>query len=371
MLNKAKTCVVHLTTVAGSMQASARLARFLADTLGVALVDDEKSMFSFLANTTEVKADRMSGGGYVREFTLIFVNGPIAFCGYRDAMGMYLLSRTSRVYWVQQDYTITMPPNQAYSRPTKAETPFRAEFHRIPHVHLWSTCQDVLQRRQQKLVPGYELDEYVNWNALTYAPMPVDWHQCGEREFDMDSRLLYYGALRAGRTARLGQFFGGVSDRVSISASNLNKNTAVQWREVAPQAHIIEPLKGVATYTPTNGNKWGAQRLTETIAMHRHSLYVADEESNTAFHSLANRFYEVLSTPYTVLWLDAAGEATYRAAGLKGYDRYMVGPMGLANVLGCKPKALHKPAEDQRKLWLATDPFKALQAQVKQLARSL
>lgn len=367
MINKAKTCVVHLTTVAGSMQASARLARFLADTLGVALVDDEKSMFSFLANTTEVKADRMSGGGYVREFTLIFVNGPIAFCGYRDAMGMYLLSRTSRVYWVQQDYTITMPPNQAYSRPTKAETPFRAEFHKIPHVHLWSTCQDVLQRRQQKLVPGYELDEYINWNALTYAPMLAAPAIAGS----VYQGLLYYGALRAGRTARLGQFFGGVSDRISISASNLNKNTTAQWREIAPQARITEPLKGVATYTPTNGNKWGAQRLTQTIAMYAHSLYVADEESNTAFHSLANRFYEVLSTPYTVLWLDAAGAATYRAAGLKGCDKYMVDPAGLACVLGCKPKALHKLAEDQRRLWLATDPFKALQAQVKQLARSM
>lgn len=366
MLNKAKTCVVHLTTVAGSMQASARLARFLADTLGVALVDDEKSMFSFLANTTEVKADRMSGGGYVREFTLIFVNGPIAFCGYRDAMGMYLLSRTSRVYFVQQDYTITMPPNQAYSRPTKAETPFRAEFHKIPHVHLWSTCQDVLQRRQQKLVPGYELDEYVNWNALTYAPMPAD--MAGP----VGNDLLYYGALRTGRTARLRQFFHDVSDRVSISASNLNKNTAVQWREVAPQARITEPLKGVATYTPTNGNKWGAQRLTQTIAMYAHSLYVADTESNTAFHSLANRFYEVLSAPYTVLWLDAAGEATYRAAGLKHYDRYMVDPSVLAHRMATwGAKSYLAAAEKQRKLWLTTDPFKALQAQVKQLARSM
>lgn len=361
MFNKAKTCVVHLTTVAGSMQASARLARFLADTMGVALVDDADSMFNFIRSTPCPAYGE-------RDLTLIFVNGPIAFCGYRDAMGMYLLSRTSRVYWVSQDYTITMPPNQAYSRPTKAETPFRAEFHKIPHVHLWSTCQDVLQRRQQKLVPGYELDEYVNWNALTYAPMPAAPAIGGAIHQD----LLYYGALRTGRTARLRQFFHDVSDRVSISASNLNKNTAEQWRAIAPGARITEPLKGVATYTPTNGNKWGAQRLTQTIAMYAHSLYVADEESNTAFHSLANRFYEVLSTPYTVLWLDAAGARTYAQAGLCGWEQFAVNDgTGLSQVMEFGPKRLCFLAAQQRKLWLATDPFKALQAQVKQLARRM
>lgn len=365
MLNKAKTCVVHLTTVAGSMQASARLARFLADTLGVALVDSNAALNVFLKDHGGIV-----GGAVPREFTVIFVNGPIAFCdaAFRDNMGLWLLPRTQRVYWTMQDYTITMPPNQAYSRPTKAETPFRAEFHKIPHVHLWSTCQDVLQRRQQKLVPGYELDEYVNWNALTYAPMPATPAIGGP----IYPHLLYYGALRAGRTARLGQFFGGVSDRVSISASNLNKNTAAQWRELAPQARITEPLKGVATYTPTNGNKWGAQRLTQTIAMHRHSLYVADEESNTAFHSLANRFYEVLSTPYTVLWLDAAGARTYAQAGLCGWEQFAVNDgTGLSQVMEFGPKRLCFLAAQQRKLWLATDPFKALQAQVKQLARRM
>ncbi|MBU6232143.1 hypothetical protein KGP36_05870 [Patescibacteria group bacterium] len=361
MLIKAKTCVVHLTTVAGSMQASARLARFLADTIGVALVDDADSMFNFIRSTPCPAYGE-------RDLTLIFVNGPIAFCGYRDEMGSEMLPRTQRVYWVSQDYTITMPPNQAYSRPTKAETPFRAEFHKIPHVHLWSTCQDVLQRRQQKRVPGYELDEYVNWNALTYAPMPATPAIGGP----IYPHLLYYGALRAGRTARLGQFFGGVSDRVSISASNLNKNTAAQWRELAPQARITEPLKGVATYTPTNGNKWGAQRLTQTIAMHRHSLYVADEESNTAFHSLANRFYEVLSTPYTVLWLDAAGARTYEQAGLRDWEQFTVGDgHGLSVQLSLPAKNLRSLAAQQRKLWLATDPFKILRDRVKQLARSL
>lgn len=361
MLNKATTCVVHLTTVAGSMQASARLARFLADTLGVALVDDVHSMRKFL-NGTGITPRTAP----LRQLTVLFVNGPIAFCGYRDPMGAEMLPYVDRVFWVQQDYTITMPPNQAYSRPTKAETPFRAEFHKIPHVHLWSTCQDVLQRRQQKLVPGYELDEYVNWNALTYAPVLAD-----PPSFP---KLFYYGALRAGRTRTLCRFFDGPhGDNVVISLSNMNVRTIGGWRDVVgPYPHLLGPCKGAERPRKAlNGNKWGEQLLVDTLCGYQHALYIADDTSNTAFHSLANRFYEVLSTPYTVLWLDAAGEATYRAAGLKHYDRYMVDPLGLAGVLLCKPKALHKLAEDQRKLWLATDPFKALQAQVKQLARSM
>lgn len=360
-MNKEKTCVVHLTQVAGSMQASARVAQFLADTMGVALVDDAESMHYFLRGA--------GARGLDRDLTLYFVNGPIAFCGFRDDMGTHLLPRTRRVVWCQQDYTITLPPNQAYSRPTTAETPFRAEFHSIPHVNLWSTCQDVLAKRQKKMVAGYDHDEYVNWNALTYAPMPDDDIEVSERD-----RLLYYGALRADRLSRLRYFFkhAGVAPKLDISASHLNVKTVGQWEEIAPGAGVFAPLKGSSVYKPTNGNRWGAQLLNQHIAAYGHALYLADDASTKAFHSLANRFYEALSAPRTVLWLDKAGAHTYETAGLRRWEDFAVdGPEELAKKLNIGRAAGEKLAARQREYWMVTDPFKSLQAQVRKLTKEL
>ena len=353
------------------MQASARVARFLADTLGCMLVDDEDSLWRFLA-----LEDGVPGYG-PRRHTVIFVNGPIAFCGFRDIMGTALLPITERVFWVQQDYTITLPPNKAYSRPTDAETPFRKEFHAVPHVHLWSTCQDVLGRRQNRQVPGCEMDEYVNWNALTYAPMPDTWHQVAERDSEIAHQVFYYGALREGRKPALKRFFGEMDPaRVSISVSNLNKRTEAQWSEVIGTDRVLTPPVRFDDHPPvTNGNRWGQQAILEEIAMHAHSLYIADEESNVHFHSLANRFYEVLSTPLTVLWLDAAGTRTYRAAGLRNWERYVVDTstelQNNVEYFWRYPKKLYKLAEDQRADFLITDPFKALLAQVRELKKAL
>jgi hypothetical protein len=360
-----RTCVVHLTPVEGSMQASARVARWLATAMGVPLIDDAVSLDFFLHCISGHPDDKPGH----RDVTVFFVNGPIAFCGFRDEMGKLLLPRVRRVVWVQQDYTITLPPNQAYSRPTKAETPFRAEFHKIPHVHLWSTCIDVLAKRQDKQVPGCEYVDYVNWNALTYAPMPKDWHQNGERLFEMNSGLFYYGALRAGRVRRLIDLLS-TNAPVTIGASNLNARTAKEWELIAPNAQLRGPTKGEARYVPTNRNTFGYSAVILEIAMYRHSLYVADDESNTAFHSLANRFYEVLSTPLTVLWLDAAGAATYDRAGLQGWERFAVKNANhVAARLRMTNKELTRMAEEQRALWLSKDPYKQLKDQLKDIVK--
>lgn len=353
-----KPCVVHLTPVDGSMQASARVARFLADTLNLPLVDSADTMFDYLRRSAEL-------GHGQRDITAIFVNGPIAFCGFRDEMGLNLLPHVKRVVWVQQDYTITLPPNQAYSRPTKAETPFRAQFHSIPEVHLWSTCQDVLAKRQAKLVPGYAKDEYVNWNALTYAPADMPPPE--------SPKLLYYGALRADREAALRRFFDGPAGlNTVISMSNPNKTMTAKWIDIVGNGPgFVGPLKGEGRRA-VNGNRWGEQALLGSIGAYQHALYIADDASNGAFHSLANRFYEALSTPHTVLWLDAAGAATYEKAGLRRWRDYAVEDgEELAANMRRKPAALRANARNQRDYWLITDPFKALQAKVKQLGRTL
>lgn len=353
-----KTCVVHLTPVAGSMQASARVARFVADTLKVPLLDDHDSVLEFWRGLPEHTGQR--------DLTMLMVNGPIAFSGIRDQLGEWLLPRTQRCVFLQQDYTITMPPNQAYSRPTKAETPFRAEFHSIPEVNLWSTCQDVLAKRQAKLVPGYAKDEYVNWNALTYAPADMPPPE--------SPKLLYYGALRADREAALRRFFDGPAGlNTVISMSNPNKTMTAKWIDIVGNGPgFVGPLKGEGRRA-VNGNRWGEQALLGSIGAYQHALYIADDASNGAFHSLANRFYEALSTPATVLWLDAAGAATYEKAGLRGWENYAVadGAQLAENMTAARKQTLRKLADSQRKLWLTTDPFKDLQAKVRQLGRTL
>lgn len=214
------TCVVHLTRCEGSVQASARLARFLADTLHLPLVDGLGSLAAFTTGAT----------AYLRphdSFNVIMVNGPVAFCDFRDELGEQLLKHTARLLWVQQDYTITLPPHHSYSRPTKAETPFRRWFHCIPEVSCWTTCIDTLDRRHTDNVPGWPLDQYINFNALTYAPFGMD--PDGDPP-TYPGALFYYGALREGRLGNLSRLLAlsgaaewriGSNEGAALSPSNL------------------------------------------------------------------------------------------------------------------------------------------------------
>lgn len=350
--NKAPPCVVHMTPCEGSMQASARIARFLAATLGLFLIDSEESLRRF--------TKEMYPGHHYR---VLMVNGPIAFCGFRDELGLWLLQFTERLLWIQNDYTITLPPHHSYSRPTKAETPFRIYFHRIPSVSTWSTCQDTLESRQYREVQGRVFDRYINFNALTYAPF-----QSGVGDKPAHDRLCYYGALRQGRLDSLRRLLAGVD--CDISVSKKDEATVAAWREVTEGSGVCYPkqTEHCEPWRPTNGNTYGVQPLVRWVADYRHSLYVADAASDVDFHSLANRFYEVLSTPYTLLWLDAHGETTYNQAGLKNWATYAVDD---SHELKARIAAANKRnrylemAEEQRSYFIGRDPYKKLVADVK------
>lgn len=360
------TCVVHLTRCEGSVQASARLARFLADTLHLPLVDGLGSLAQFVSGETAYLRNHDS-------FNVIMVNGPVAFCDMRDQLGELLLKHTARLLWVQQDWTITLPPHQSYSRPTKAETPFRQWFHSIPEVACWTTCMDTLDRRHSSNTPGWPLDQYINFNALTYAPFGMD------PDGDPPTQpgvLLYYGALREGRSANLKRLLDDPELAVDISVSRSTQPILEKWRAVVPHAGYYEPKTGDGAWVctphkPANGNRWGVQPLLGNIAEYGHSLYVADNESNIEFHSLANRFYEVLSTPSTLLWLDSDGGTTYNAVGLADWATYAVQDadelahkMGMANQ-GRGARSRRALAERQRLNWLARDPFTEMRRVVK------
>lgn len=347
------TCVVHLTPVAGSMQASARVARFIAETFGVPLVDSLETLKQFVVACGE-------NVGEGRRHTVIMVNGPIAFCGFRDELGTMLLPYTQNLFWVQQDYTISLPPHHSYSRPTKAETPFRREFFYIPHVALWSTCEDWLSKRVAGASADWRNDRYVNWNALTYAPMAA------EVGAHIDS-VFYYGAFREDRRLAFRRFFRDATpEQLAISVSNMRPAAMEKWYDCAT-AHFIPapPHAPGFIYPPLNGNRYGDSPIIPLIGRYKHSLYIADQHSDSGLHSLANRFYEVLSTPDTVLWLDAAGEATYKRAGLHGYQAVMVSNWKeLQRNMRMSERERAKIANQQRSAWIANDPYKLLCARL-------
>lgn len=361
-----RVCVVHLTPVYGSLQASARLARFLSEELQAPLIDDAETMYTFLT-----AAGHNLGNIGTRDITCVMANGPIAFCGFRDEMGGHLLPNVERLVWVQQDYTITMPPHQSYSRPTVAETPFRKEFFSIPKVSLWSSCQDVLAKRQNKWPhTQHQDDEYVDWNALTYAPMGLGTEQLHS---GVINEVFYYGALRAGRMQAISRFLGGMKQcACTVSVSNPRANVMQEWRTITCDIpNFVHPAKDPdVKYATRNGNRYGVSALVPMIARFKHSLYIGDDDSNRNFHSLANRFYEVLSTPDTVLWLDAAGYATYMAAGLRGWEEFAVeNGAALQDKLAIRESTRKRLAAKQRSRWFITDPYDALVAQVNVLSQ--
>jgi hypothetical protein len=349
------TCVVHLTTVAGSVQASARVAAFLAGELKLPLVDSLESLRAFVAGHPP-KDERHAS------YDVIMVNGPIAFCGIRDQLGTELLKHTRRLVWVQQDYTITPPPHHSTSKPTKAETPFRYWYHSIPEVALWTTCQDWLSKRDPHLECKFG-DTYINWNALTYAPFKP-----GVGDKPIQKRLCYYGALREDRVGSLGRLLNGVD--VDISVSRPTNVLVDRWRAVVPTGNVGPAYTGpgawrCAPWKPTNGNKYGVQPLITHIADYAASIYVADRASDKAYHSLANRFYEVLSTPYTLLLLDEYGTETYKRAGLDDWAGYVVSDAEDVNhFLSLKPAKLLAMAAEQRAAWFDKDPYKHLRTRL-------
>jgi hypothetical protein len=123
----------------GSVIPSVRIARMVADELGLPLVD------SRTMNDDAVDV-------------LFIVNGAYAFCSCLETLGT-AIERAQRVVWIQNDYTI-IPPKKVGS----AESPFRKAFRNRfdqgkPDTDFWSTCEDFA-----KLTSGSCL---INWNCLT------------------------------------------------------------------------------------------------------------------------------------------------------------------------------------------------------------
>lgn len=194
--------------------------------------------------------------------TLFVVNGAYAFCKHLPLLAR-LVVEAERVIWVQNDYTI-IPPRFT----SEGDSPFRAAFRKrhkrkLPPIEIWSTCE------APKFNEGWGRRRYVNWNALTYDPLP--WKKRAPHGDD----LFYYGSFRKDRVDAFKQYLWKPRYPVTI-------NTPVprKWEHFA-FADVQPATPGVS--------------LRLECARHGLGLYIEDRRSHREFCSPANRFYEMLS----------------------------------------------------------------------------
>lgn len=251
--------VVHMTkVVAGSTVASGRIATFISTTLDLPLID------------TEAKAQ-----GLKEIDTLIIVNGPMAFCDFLPELGR-LVSIAHKVVWVQNDYTIAPPKASG-----DAESPFRKAFadKKLRPIY-WTTVSDNVQGGD---------DTYVNWNALTWDVRPMQVPEV--------QGLFYYGAFREHRVKSFEKFFSTEYYDVHISTTG---QRATKFKSIAPNVNIVAPSKDIIS----------------DIGKYQASIYIEDDKSHHQFHSLANRFYECVSSGGPLL-VDANCVGVFAGAGVQ------------------------------------------------------
>jgi hypothetical protein len=214
---------------------------------------------------------------------LIIVNGPMAFCDFLDELGR-LVSIAKTVVWVQNDYTISPPKSQS-----DATSPFRKAFadKGLRPVYWTTVADNVLHPR----------DKYVNWNALTWAPL---------RKVSTPTHegLFYYGAFREHRIASFKHYLNTTLYNVTISTTG---QRVAKFNGIAPSAKIIKP----------HGN------LISTISEYQASIYIEDLKSHAQFHSVANRWSECASAGRCLL-IDRASENTFSRQGIPISENWIV-----------------------------------------------
>lgn len=236
-----KTAVFNFSkpSITGTI-ASNRIAHFLAKTVNAPLIWDE--------SIDNGKLD-----------VLFLINGSFQFCKCLAAISSAIL-KADRIVWIQNDYNI-LPPKSV----SNAESNFRKAFvtRRLkgkPDMIFWSTVRATA-------------DEYINWNSLTYEPLPSNERAMLRKKASKD--LLYYGAFRQNRAALFDRYFTDCPVPVTISSG------ADGFAKYASSAQIIPAIPRAEFY--------------HVLASHGLGLYVEDKKSSIEFHSPANRFYEMLS----------------------------------------------------------------------------
>lgn len=283
---------------ASSIIASTHLALWLGQILGLPVIDNE----TVCDTTWDV---------------LIIVNGAFAFCKHLEPLSSAIIN-AGRIIWVQQDYTIA-PPKPV----SKAESPFRFAFalrHRDgkPGIDYWTTVRANATATKNSV--------YINWNALTYTPLPTGLREQTKRS------LLYYGAFRQGRVDSFDRVFIEPTVPITISSSRAGQ---AKFKNSYPNCEVVHI---------------GRERFLETLAGYGLGLYIEDKRSHTQFHSPANRFYEMLSAGLPIVFEPASAPMLIEA----GFD---VSPFVFAQPedLPTMMRNRNQIGERQRKMWCGVD----------------
>lgn len=269
-----KNIILSLNGCSGkTYQASAKIANFLSEILGLEIIDDAEKCRSTIQQ------------GEVH--TVFFINSISAFCKHINEAAD-IVSKCKRFIYVQNDYTIE-PPTQVRNvmRPRGKEL----------EVLRWSTVP-MLPERYKNLVAWNVLPleaTYINWNMLTYKPIYP--------KKPVIDRVLYYGAFRKDRVRLFDKYLD--SDQYEVSLSSSSKGIK----------KFIDAYPMIFEYKIQDD-------LIEFISKFKATLYLEDAKSNDIYCSPANRFYECLAAGTPMLFDESSVNTMERA----GYDilRYVV-----------------------------------------------
>jgi len=261
------------------MVASVRIANYVAQQLGAPLVHTEEDV----ARCTDEQLQALD--------LFVLVNSPTGFAPEAvrrfSAEGLWL---ARNAVFVNNDYKMR-PPSQSKSHQQRRWGKHRAEAGDYYGYSLWSTVPGQLRPAR------YPLDSYVNWNQLTYEPRD------GMTHVDREPGVLYWGALRKGREGRLRQLLHGQFP-VTVSTA---PQSVQKFKEFLPNANYVGQLNP----------------LIAALTRYRATIYTHDDWSDTAYCSLANRFYEALSAGMAIL-VDARCTGTFKRAGLSMEPEWIV-----------------------------------------------
>ena len=301
--------VFHLTKCSEtSMVASARIARFIAGTLGIPLVHTVDQ----LQWASETSAEFGLG-------KFILVNSPTGFAdaAMREHCAIFAHLAEDAIF-VQNDYKMR-PPSQCKSVPLKMYGSHKGESSNYYGMRLWSTVPDI---------QGPNRVSYINWNTLTFSPP--------EKPVPFDDRiegLVYWGALRKGREERLANLLNDLGDSVIISTA---PQSIKKFEPYLPNARYMKPFKN----------------LNSDLTNFKTTLYTQDEASDTLYCSPANRFYEAVAAGVAII-IDSKCVNTFEEAGLVGYEGFIARDSFDVEDMLDDAEAI---AKQQRQLWFK--PYK-------------
>jgi hypothetical protein len=244
---KRKAAIFHLTNTTNTMQASARIARYLSWELKLPLYDG-------LAKNIPINLD-----------AAILVNSPT---GFADEDWRWFIAqqcvKARRFVFVQNDYKMG-PPSQVQRWVERLKKP-------VSRI-MWTSVPD-------RMIGHDKRSTYVNWNALTWRPerKTLSWNK-------RQPGLLYYGALRPHREEAIKHYFAANRDyKVIVSAPTRSHERFHQI--LGDKITLLPPFRN----------------LRVDLQQFQATVYLEDPWSHVHYCSPANRFYECLSAGMAIFF---------------------------------------------------------------------